>query len=62
MDANYEKRQIRKQNKGWQERKTPNKKNHVDKAHPWFRTSYLVKSRIDKLANFDINNNDIKRD
>jgi hypothetical protein len=61
MDANYEKRQIRKQNGKWIDRKEK-KSNLKKERHPWYYTTHLVKSRIDKLANFDVYDNDVKRD
>jgi hypothetical protein len=62
MDANSEKKAIRKQNGKWIDRETSKKPRAYKDKHPWYYTCHLVKSRIDKLANFDINNNDIKRD
>jgi hypothetical protein len=61
MDANSEKKAIGKQNKEWAQRKQK-KRNLKSEHHPWYYTAHLVKSRIDQLANFDINNNEIKRD
>jgi hypothetical protein len=61
MDANYEKRAIKKQNSKWTSRKE-SKRNIKKQNHPWYWTDYAVKSRLDKLANFDIHKNDIQRD
>ncbi len=61
MDSNYEKRQIKKQNSKWIDRKEKKTSAKKDR-HPWYYTCHLVQSRIDKLANFDIHNNDVQRD
>lgn len=61
MDANYEKRQIKKQNGKWATREEK-KRNLKKEHHPWYYTAHLVKSKIDKLANFDLYENDITRD
>lgn len=61
MDDNYQKRQIKKQNKDWairKEKKSNMKKDH----HPWYYTCHLVKSRIENVSNYDIYKDDIHRD